>query len=124
MKQGTILLVEDDDDIRDGLQTILEYEGYDIRTAAHGKDALEQLTGSALPDLVLLDLMMPVMSGAELLEMMRRDPRLGTVPVVIVSAWPRQATSTLGAQGFLQKPIDIEALLDVAQRFTKTQAQQ
>src|SRR4051794_30903789 len=88
----TILVVDDDPDIRDALRMVLDMmlvdRAHAIATASNGKEALE-LLGGTTPGLVLLDLMMPVLSGAELLDLMRRDERLCRVPVVVVSAWRR-----------------------------------
>jgi CheY-like chemotaxis protein len=114
-----ILVIDDDADIRDAirmtLDLMLEDRSHEILTASDGAEALQQLRGTT-PDLVLLDLMMPVMSGSELLDVMRKDPRLRDVPVVIVSAWSREAAVT-GAQGFLSKPIDMDDLLQVIEKY-------
>lgn len=112
-----ILVVEDDEDIRETLQQVLEAEGYATSGAANGAEALHQLLSDRVPCLVLLDLMMPIMSGPELLVRMRQDPRLVAIPVIIVSAWAQEAEKTSGAQGFLKKPVDLEALLNVAGQY-------
>lgn len=112
-----ILVVEDDEDIRETLQQVLETEGYSTAGAANGAEALGALLSDRMPCLVLLDLMMPIMSGPELLSRMRQDPRLASIPVIIVSAWAQEAEKTSGAQGFLKKPVDLEALLEVAGQF-------
>ena len=83
----TILVVEDDDDIREGVCDILRHEGYEVREAEHGKRALELLeTMAGKPCLVLLDLMMPIMNGPELLQVLEETHRLASLPVVVVSA--------------------------------------
>lgn len=112
-----ILVVEDDADIRSTLRQVLEAEGFSTDGAQNGAEALRKLLGDQMPCLVLLDLMMPIMSGPELLARMRQDPRLSSIPVVLVSAWAHEAEATEGAQGFLKKPIDLGALLDVAGRY-------
>src|SRR5215475_6205576 len=88
MPLRTVLLVEDDLDIRDVLQDVLEGEGYDVIPAANGKQALDFLTLNDPPgaDLVILDLMMPMVSGWDVLERMARDRRLAEIPVIVVSA--------------------------------------
>jgi CheY-like chemotaxis protein len=115
-----ILLVDDDADIREAMQMTLEllldYRPHEVITASNGAEALDELRRGP-PDLVLLDLMMPIMSGSELLEVMRRDESLRDVPVVIVSAWSREAAGIAGAQGFLSKPIDMDDLLHVVQKY-------
>jgi CheY-like chemotaxis protein len=106
----TVLLVEDDLDIRDVLQDLLEGEGYDVIPAANGKQALDFLTLNEPPgaDLVILDLMMPMVSGWEVLERMARDPRLSDIPVIVVSAVAREKPPR--AYTFLRKPFTLETL--------------
>ncbi|HEX7488066.1 MAG TPA: response regulator, partial [Anaeromyxobacteraceae bacterium] len=79
-KVPAILIVDDDRDIREGLADILGLAGYLVRTAANGKVALEEAQ-ERRPDLIILDLMMPVMSGWKFLEAQRRHPRLASIPV-------------------------------------------
>jgi CheY-like chemotaxis protein len=111
-----VLVIDDDADVRDALQAALGAAGFAVRTANAGADALESLKRSPAA-LVLLDLMMPTMSGVEILQQMRSDDRLKTIPVVITSAWPERARRLSGAQGILRKPIDFDALVEIAQRF-------
>ena len=82
MTTRTVLLVEDDLDVRDTLQDLLESEGFDVIPAANGKQAIDFLTLNDPPgaDLVILDLMMPMVSGWEVLEVMTDDPRLAEIP--------------------------------------------
>src|SRR5262249_30994323 len=88
MSARTVLLVEDDLDIRDILQDVLESDGYDVIPAANGKQALDFLKMNDPPgaDLVILDLMMPLVTGWEVLDRMQEDPRLAEIPVIVVSA--------------------------------------
>jgi len=111
-----ILVVDDDPDIRDALQLTLEAEGYRVRTAADGAEALDRLEQDPAA-LVLLDLMMPVMGGAEFMERVRSDPRLGTLPVLVVTAWPKDAAALPGVRGVLKKPVDIDELFAQVARF-------
>jgi CheY-like chemotaxis protein len=108
-----ILLVEDDLDLRDVLQDILENEGYDVIPAADGRQALEYLratsSGEDVPAIVILDLMMPIVSGWEVLDAIERDPRL-QVPVIVVSASGRSRPE--GATAYLHKPFSLVDLLD------------
>jgi CheY-like chemotaxis protein len=106
----TVLLVEDDLDIRDVLQDVLEGEGYDVIPAANGKQALDYLTLNDPPgaDLVILDLMMPMVSGWEVLDRMARDRRLADIPVIVVSAVAREKPPR--AYTFLRKPFTLETL--------------
>ena len=116
MTHGGILVVEDDPDIRGSLRDVLEDEGYRVVTACDGLDALRALDEIARPCLILLDLMMPVMDGAEFLDHMRRRRELSDVKVMVVSAWP-DAASSIEATGFVSKPIDLEALLEKVARY-------
>src|SRR5579864_3307066 len=106
--QSVILVVEDDLDIREGIQEILEDEGYEVFTAGNGQEALDLLRTIPTPGLILLDLMMPVMDGHQFLELFREQAAYALVPVVVVSAGitvePRIA-------GFIKKPFDTAALL-------------
>lgn len=118
MAPSDILVVDDDADIRDTLRDALEFEGYAVSVAANGRDAWESLRPDALPSLILLDLMMPVMNGAEFLGLLRADPRLRTVPVVIVTAFGSiAATVAAESQDYLPKPLDLEQLLRTVARY-------
>ncbi len=113
-----ILLVEDDADIREDLAALLRDEGFSVKTATNGRDALQQLAGAPPPCVILLDLMMPVMSGWDFRAKQLADPALAAVPVVLLSAatdLPRHA-SQLKANGYLAKPIELEQLFEVVQR--------
>jgi len=96
MTTKTILLVEDDFDLRDIIQDILEDEGYDVVPAHDGRQALEYLRSAAdpRPDAVVLDLMLPHVSGWEVLDATRSEADLGTIPVIVISAAERQRTSS------------------------------
>lgn len=119
--QKEILVIEDDQDIRETVKTILELEGYQVLTAVHGKDGIELLTSRPqLPNLILLDLMMPVMSGWEFLETIQRDHKdtFGKIPVVVVSAAGDSAkTKAFSVAEFMKKPVDIDALLASVARY-------
>jgi CheY-like chemotaxis protein len=118
MAQKTVLVVEDDPDIRDIVQDLLEAEGYDVVPAGHGRQALEflaQVRSSAKPDLVILDMMMPLVDGRQVLEAMQRDPALATIPVVVISAVVRE--KPVGAAAFLRKPVSLEKLFEAVRTF-------
>jgi len=108
-----IMVVEDDEAIRETLAEVLEGEGYGVTRAANGAEALEQLHESGRADLILLDLMMPVMDGWELRARLRSDPKYAAIPVVVVSAHHAVAGQAdgLGVQAWLAKPFDIDHLL-------------
>lgn len=110
--RGNILVIDDDDDTRTCLMAVLEAEGYDVRGASNGLDGLAILRSAYTPDLVLLDLMMPVMSGWDLLEELKKVPKLTDLPVVVFTAagdpLPKQA---ILAKPIVRKPIEIDLLL-------------
>jgi CheY-like chemotaxis protein len=111
-----VLVVEDDPDIRDTMRDVLQSEGLEVVTAANGREALERLASPRRPCIILLDLMMPVMNGLELLEALHHDPNLATIPVFLVSAYEHLARQAKGAAGFMKKPIDLDVLVDTIQR--------
>ena len=107
-----ILVVDDDPDIRETLAELLQEEGYAVSSAAHGGEALSALRTDPRPDLILLDLMMPIMDGWQFRAEQKKDPELASIPVVIISATGRdEFVSSLGAAQFLKKPINLEQLL-------------
>jgi CheY-like chemotaxis protein len=113
---GSILIVDDDDAIRDSLAMLLEDEGYRVHTAANGRAALALLECIQLPALAFIDLRMPVMDGVELIEAMRNDARLARLPVVVLSA----ASTVAAPEGLLilRKPIGIELILDAVRKLS------
>jgi CheY-like chemotaxis protein len=114
---GPLLVVEDDDDVRQAIVETLRDEGYSVAEAENGQQALQWLRGNPDPCLVLLDLWMPNMTGDELHEQMQRDPRLAAVPVVVLTAAADGAfrARKLGARGYLKKPLDIKDLLSLVE---------
>jgi CheY-like chemotaxis protein len=110
---ASILLVEDDEGNREALRELLEGEGYKVATAADGAAALMWLRAGARPDLILLDLMMPVMNGTEFRAHQRRDPQLADIPVVLMSAGAHLDAegALLGVSLVIGKPPDVSAML-------------
>lgn len=119
MSPGYILVVDDDADIRDMIRQVLELEGYEVQTARNGSDAIGHLRAQpGNPCLILLDLMMPGMSGWELRAELARDPKLNSVPLVVLSG--RGGTELQrGLEGaeILRKPIDLPRLLGTVARY-------
>jgi CheY-like chemotaxis protein len=107
-----VLVVEDDPDIRDSMQMVLEDEGFQVITAANGVEAEQELERIEQPCVVLLDLMMPVMTGWEVLEHLRRDGRLDDdgLHVIVVSASLGQLPR--GTYRCMRKPVRIDQLLE------------
>jgi two-component system response regulator MprA len=121
----TVLVVDDDRDIREILTDALGTEGYRVFTAADGLDALAwlaeaQRSGAHLPDVILLDLLMPRMDGVAFRARLSEDPTLDAIPVVVLSG--NSAAVSAGAApnfaGALRKPISLEALLAVVHTHT------
>ena len=122
----SILIVEDDIDVRETLAEVLTEEGYDAIAFAGGRAALEHLrTAEALPALILLDLMMPNMDGWEFRAEQQRSGGFTHVPTVILSADGNveQNMSSLHADGYLRKPIHIKTLLQLVESFCGPPAQ-
>jgi CheY-like chemotaxis protein len=115
----TILLVDDESNMRFLLRMILESEGYEVIAAQHGTAALETLRESR-PDLVLTDVMMPVMSGRELVERLRADPETADIPIVVVTAAHELVLP--GADAVIAKPFDEDELLAIVRSLTEKEA--
>ena len=114
-----ILLVEDDDELRDIVGDILEAEGYEVIPARHGQQVLDYLRGTdKLPALVLLDLMMPIVNGWECLRVLKGDERTRSVPVVLMTAHPGDRPGN--ADAVLRKPLHLDELLDVVTLLVET----
>jgi CheY-like chemotaxis protein len=119
MNRRTILVVDDDHNVREMLCTVLSAEGFHAVEASDGLDALQHLRRSGPPALILVDLMMPRMNGEGLIGAIHRDRSLGRIPIVIISGQQQ-----LGDPGLLQrvdaclnKPIELDELLALAHRF-------
>jgi len=111
----TVMVVEDDRDIRDLLCELLEVEGYSVTAAENGEEALITLRANqnALPSLILLDLMMPVMDGFHFRQEQLRDPVLSRIPVMVMTAGHRddKVITQLAPRAFIRKPLDVEEVL-------------
>jgi DNA-binding response OmpR family regulator len=107
-----ILVVEDDPAVRVLLTEALRFAGFDVRSAAHGRDALVVLERRR-PRLILMDLDMPIMDGWAFREELCRRPGLAGIPVIVLSAarWDQGLIDGLGAVEFLQKPCDLDPLV-------------
>jgi CheY-like chemotaxis protein len=124
-RRRSILIVEDDDDVRELLEEYMADCGCIVASASDGRKALEQLGQLASrekPCLILLDLMMPVMTGPDFLAALRANERLADIPVVILSAY-HGAPAGLDVQGVLRKPFDIQQLEALVQRFCPAKTQ-
>jgi CheY-like chemotaxis protein len=118
-----VMVVEDDEDIRESLLDVLDDYGYEATSAIHGRDALDKLSEeSARPTVILLDLMMPVMDGREFRERQLATPALADIPVVVISAFHdlERLIESLKPAAYLSKPIDLKRLLQIVEGFAKT----
>jgi len=115
----SVLIVEDDFDVRDALSQLLEFEGYVVAGAANGQEAIDHLRSTPRPAAILLDLMMPVMDGYQFRSELMRYPTLASIPVIIISADASVAekAARMGATAYLRKPIEVDALLHTLERF-------
>ena len=116
----SIMIVDDESSIRTMIGLFLNHNGYTVVSAANGAEALDMLLQSAeLPELILLDLMMPVMNGVEFRGAQRTAPALASIPVAVVSADAnlRDKAPLLDADVYLSKPIDFTALLATVERY-------
>jgi CheY-like chemotaxis protein len=113
-----ILLIEDDPALRDSVAGLLQERGYAVERAETGATALERLKTGERPCLILLDLMMPAMSGWDFLLRIRRDAALDGIPVVIISGHLLGGSrdSALPADGFVRKPVRAGELLGEVER--------
>jgi CheY-like chemotaxis protein len=113
---NVILLVEDEPDVREAIAEVLVEHGCQVTCVTDGAQALEWLAEGQRPSLVLLDFVMPQMSGWTFLERMRADPALGDVPVVAISAL---SVAHPGVSAALRKPFDLPSLLQTVERFAR-----
>jgi two-component system response regulator MprA len=114
-RRETVLVVHDDREVRESLRTLLQLEGYKVKTARDGQDALEQLRGGLRPCIILLDLMLPAMAGQRFRAEQLRDPEFAHIPVVVLSGCydPQANAASLGAAAYLRKPADIDTVLQL-----------
>lgn len=117
-ERACILIVDDDHDFREVLEELLQDEGYRTSAAANGQEALDHLRQGELPCIILLDLMMPGLSGWEFREQQRQDARLAGIPVAVITGVRNtlDRVAALDAVAYFQKPIDLPVLLATVSR--------
>lgn len=120
MEAGSVLLVEDDADIREALTDVLRMERWTVEPAANGKLALDRLRSGPQPDLMLLDLMMPVMDGFELLEHLRGEPGPSTVVLSASRDVDRVREHPL-VRATLGKPVEVGVLLGLLESLRRVE---
>lgn len=109
-----VLIVDDDEDIRRNLEDLMVFEGYDVETAEDGVRGLALLrTAAVMPDVILLDLMMPRMDGFQFREALETDPKFSSIPIIVMTADGHVDAKKrrLGAVTLVRKPIDIDNFL-------------
>jgi signal transduction histidine kinase len=112
----SLLVVEDDADIREALDGLLSMEGFRVKGCSNGREALDWLHVAGKPDLILLDLMMPIMDGWQFRVAQKDDPELATIPVLALSADATAKAAAIDADAYLKKPVDYETLIDTIDR--------
>ena len=112
-----VAIIEDDSEFRDMLRELLEEQQYRVVALSNGAEALEALRGDTLPNVILLDVSMPVMDGFDFLRFRNDDPQLSTVPVVLVTNAKPHERPTIGVNDVVRKPIDIDEILFAIKRY-------
>jgi signal transduction histidine kinase len=112
----SVLIVDDEHDIREVFEAVLRYDGYEVLSCGDGQQALDMLRRGARPDAIILDLMMPVMDGWQFRVAQKADPALASIPVIAVSADRTAKAAAIAADVYLAKPVDVNALLAALDR--------
>src|SRR5687767_4305318 len=112
-----VAIIEDDSEFRDMLRELLEEQQYRVVALSNGAEALETLRGDTLPNVILLDVSMPVMDGFDFLRFRNDDPQLSAVPVVLVTNAKPHERPTIGVSDVVRKPIDIDEILFAIKRY-------
>lgn len=106
-----ILIIEDDNAIRDAMASVLELEGYSTVLASNGKQGMEMIKAGHVPDIILLDMMMPIMSGWDFLDFIRANEETSQIPIIVVSAYGEIAKS-VRPHAVVPKPVQVNSLLE------------
>jgi CheY-like chemotaxis protein len=121
-EEARILIVEDDEDAREAMVALLQMKGYQAVPAGNGKEALDYLRRAPAPDLILLDLWMPVMDGWQFRTEQAKDPRLAEIPVIVVTALSDR--TDVDADEIIAKPVDVDRLLTSVNHYCKREPTQ
>jgi CheY-like chemotaxis protein len=114
----SVLVVEDEPDIRASLKDALEWEGYHVVAASNGREGLAALPAMPRPCVILLDLMMPVMDGWEFAHVLKGDMELSAIPIVVVTAFTNEIDrNRFAPQAVIPKPVDLGRLLGTLERY-------
>jgi CheY-like chemotaxis protein len=114
-----VLVIEDHEDLREGIRIALMLYGYTVEVAANGREALAKLYAGLQPGVIIMDLMMPVMNGFEFREAQLADPDLAKIPLIAYSGVtdPSETAQHLHADAYLHKPTDVERVAMLVQQF-------
>jgi CheY-like chemotaxis protein len=110
-----ILIIEDDESIRAMIASVLEIEGYSVSAAPNGKNAIDIIGKGPTPDIILLDMMMPVMNGWDFLDFIRSNAVTARIPIIVVSAYSEIAKS-VKPQAVVPKPVQLKSLLGAIEK--------
>lgn len=115
-----ILVVEDDNSIRELLVELLQSEGYEVAAAVNGLEGIKYLQANGNPDLILIDLMMPIMDGYTFRTEQMKNTEWSKVPVVVMSAEAnaKEKMKNFGITAFLSKPVELDTILKTVERFS------
>ena len=123
MASREVLVVEDDTDLRESLSQALRDHGFTVTQAGNGQQALDLLHSGIRLGVILLDLMMPVLSGWELRDALRKDPALARIPQLVISAYVDEAEQVvleLPPDDCIRKPFHLRILIDAIERHCQT----
>jgi CheY-like chemotaxis protein len=112
-----VAIIEDDAEFRNMLRELLEEKHYSVVAVSNGAEALDLLRGEKVPNVILLDVSMPVMDGFDFLRYRNDNPQLAAVPVVLVTNAKPHERPTVGVNDVVRKPIDIDEILFAIQRY-------
>lgn len=120
---STVLIIDDEEDLRQSVADALESRGYEVLLACNGSEGIEQAR-ERVPNLILVDYRMPEVDGVAFLNQLRGNENLREIPVVVITVDPelelRRSASELGIQGFLVKPFSMEELVQTVRNLTQT----
>jgi two-component system phosphate regulon response regulator PhoB len=115
-QQGTVFVVEDNADTRAGLSDALEGDGFEVFATGNGREVLEKLRTAPRPAAIVLDLYMPGLSGFEIYRVLHDDPRLASIPLVVVTAASPTQRTGLDVSATIRKPVELHELLFTVRR--------
>ncbi len=122
VERRAVMIVDDDDAIREALEDVLSDEGYDVVGVSDGQQALDYLLGDLHPEkrpsAILVDLWMPVMDGWKFLDALLEDPRFSRIPLVVLTAARDQRARDLRVAEVLTKPVQLQQVLGALERLT------